>query len=1102
MLKNTDGTLSELHTKKHKSGVNVCQQELATAWASLLSKDTNWVTAKYKTNNWIVLDDTGTNGFPGLQQRCTSTALLFAGIRIQSCTIFLYYVGSDVGGMAKGRASLHRGAIEQVMNNTQYGYEITDGDLNEQDFQTFLVHKCRMTLQPDSTDSTTLGFDLVAPCCAEQTVAQTKSTHTQADQPTAPMKNNNQDQHQPPLSTTTVPTSTPTPTSTLSIRSQATFSSATECAHFVPNRLKPDICIECYQKIFAHCPEAVKNDALITAALEYSNKGRKTPSTVLPPTAQNSGGLYLGGYASVLNKAFLGRTANVTGIVNTARGLDMFGPVWVNGLQKIKDAGSIEFLELNWVDSETQTISELDLTTAVQFIHRHRSIQQGNVLVHCAQGKSRSTTCVLAYLLAKDLSLGVDDALQFVKTKRMMAKPNPHFMKQLHQHQKNGLFVRLHSLLVEQSSAQSLAQSSKQSLAQQSSKQSSEPKKGETKQSAPKMAAAKGAPKATDKCRSCGYDRTRHIATLPQHFCNPTTGAKRNIGELVLPSSNHQEWSYIVDVLSTPITTIEDLDTILTSFAALDPHKRTCTFFSTVPGSPDAGSFDFERFLTLGMPLMVKIALQMPDLFASDQPIPIYKMRSSWPVDDKSTRTQGKTLGKLSYTLTRLQCACLLAHSFFGSLKKPADVEPNDFRFTVTDLFVGTAVTPNSATTFLNYFSVLGERGYDSLSQVSKANELTFERFGYAKGTVGGSKFPWVWTNNPKQLCPVELVDGDLSQHRADVHVEFANAFIGGGVMTGDAAMEETLFLIKPELMVAMAIENRMVDEEAIRVSGALQYSTTRGFGQQFEFAGDYVEQDTRSAPPIVCAIDAIRGGGPSMTKSAMLRDMNKARIAFDGAQELATGHWGCGAFGNNHNLMFLKQWLAASEAGVQHVWYHDFSRSSSHHIHPLIRRLKHLTVGELWGFMDRITHDLVPCNMKGFYTRIANIATGKLKVPTTVTVGQGVEGVEEEEKEVEETKEDVEETKEDVRVATKATKVTKATKALEQQNQPEATEPEQCYSLNDLQQGSVPGIDGSKKEEYLSAAEFKRTFGVTLSDFLKLPKWKRVAAKKKNGLF
>ena len=69
------------------------------------------------------------------------------------------------------------------------------------------------------------------------------------------------------------------------------------------------------------------------------------------------------------------------------------------------------------------------------------------------------------------------------------------------------------------------------------------------------------------------------------------------------------------------------------------------------------------------------------------------------------------------------------------------------------------------------------------------------------------------------------------------------------------------------------------------------------------------------------------------MTKPALLRDMNKARIAFEGAKEVGTGHWGCGAFGNNHDLMFLKQWLAASEAGVRTMYYHDFNKNQSHSI-------------------------------------------------------------------------------------------------------------------------------------------------------------------------
>ena len=63
-------------------------------------------------------------------------------------------------------------------------------------------------------------------------------------------------------------------------------------------------------------------------------------------------------------------------------------------------------------------------------------------------------------------------------------------------------------------------------------------------------------------------------------------------------------------------------------------------------------------------------------------------------------------------------------------------------------------------------------------------------------------------------------------------------------------------------------------------------------------------------------------------------------------------------------------------------MYYHDFSRKQSHHIAPLIRKLKHLTVGEAWRFLLDLSSDLVPCQMGKFYTKICAIATGKLVVP------------------------------------------------------------------------------------------------------------------------
>jgi poly(ADP-ribose) glycohydrolase len=200
--------------------------------------------------------------------------------------------------------------------------------------------------------------------------------------------------------------------------------------------------------------------------------------------------------------------------------------------------------------------------------------------------------------------------------------------------------------------------------------------------------------------------------------------------------------------------------------------------------------------------------------------------------------------------------------------------------------------------------------------------------------------------------------------------------------MTGDAAMEEMLFLVKPELMVAMLLQNRMVDEEVVCISGAKKYSLASGFGQSFSFAGDYDNRRPGPAPTVV-AMDAIRGGGPAMTLPALLRDMNKARIAFDGAKSVGTGHWGCGAFGNNHDLMFLKQWLAASEAGTQTMYYHDFDRRQSHNIFPLVRKLRHLTVGQLWTFLLQITGDLGSHDVASFSKRVADVALGRIKVPS-----------------------------------------------------------------------------------------------------------------------
>ena len=59
----------------------------------------------------------------------------------------------------------------------------------------------------------------------------------------------------------------------------------------------------------------------------------------------------------------------------------------------------------------------------------------GKCLVHCKLGISRSAAFVIAYLI-NYAKLGVDEAFNYIKNKRITIKPNDGFMRQLYLYEK------------------------------------------------------------------------------------------------------------------------------------------------------------------------------------------------------------------------------------------------------------------------------------------------------------------------------------------------------------------------------------------------------------------------------------------------------------------------------------------------------------------------------------------------------------------------------------------------------------------------------------------------------------------------------------------
>lgn len=78
-------------------------------------------------------------------------------------------------------------------------------------------------------------------------------------------------------------------------------------------------------------------------------------------------------------------------------------------------------------DKATETVS---ITANAEGIFKPAESEPGAVLIHCIQGKSRSASLVIAYIMWSE-KLTFDQAYEFVKSKRPLVRPNPTFEREL-----------------------------------------------------------------------------------------------------------------------------------------------------------------------------------------------------------------------------------------------------------------------------------------------------------------------------------------------------------------------------------------------------------------------------------------------------------------------------------------------------------------------------------------------------------------------------------------------------------------------------------------------------------------------------------------------
>ena len=131
--------------------------------------------------------------------------------------------------------------------------------------------------------------------------------------------------------------------------------------------------------------------------------------------------IYIGSYANAKDKEELDKN-NIKYILNCASEC--------NNLFEDK----IKYLKLDIKDQNDFPINDF-FEKGTNFIHESLNNKDGNILIHCMQGKSRSTTLLMAYLI-KYKKEDTNSAYKIIKAKRKLTMPNLGFMYKLREYEK------------------------------------------------------------------------------------------------------------------------------------------------------------------------------------------------------------------------------------------------------------------------------------------------------------------------------------------------------------------------------------------------------------------------------------------------------------------------------------------------------------------------------------------------------------------------------------------------------------------------------------------------------------------------------------------
>lgn len=439
-------------------------------------------------------------------------------------------------------------------------------------------------------------------------------------------------------------------------------------------------------------------------------------------------------------------------------------------------------------------------------------------------------------------------------------------------------------------------------------------------------------------------------------------------------SSKKNRWDIINYSLLKPILSSKELEKAILTY---NPKYKDKWRFYLLHSFFDEclNEEETEEFFNNLLPKIIELALQLPTLVT--KPIPLLKQTHNH-----------------SISLSQMQIACLLANAFLCTFPhrniSNSKSEYSEYPYINFNGFFQLVV--NSSANHYLYEKLKCIICY--FKKVTSVNSALNGIVTYSRRRLPSGDLPY-WLQSTKKLTNLYITSDGTIEDNGDgmLQVDFANKFIGGGVLGHGSVQEEIRFLICPELLVSQLFSEKMLHTEAIIITGVERFSDYSGYANSFEWKGAHLDvtpvDDYNRRYTTVVAIDALYYNEPKnqfKTKN-LRRELHKSFAGFSWGQEsecsdvaIATGNWGCGAFRGDCHLKSLLQLMSAAQAN-RDVAYFTFGDTklldSIHSMHTFLKS-KNITVGEVSRILIKYYACLETLPCVGIHDYIYDAITNK----------------------------------------------------------------------------------------------------------------------------